>query len=113
MLLHAPELPRLGLETRVSSAFGAPCWRRPGWLIPGDAIGSNRREVAAWLLKFEAHCLHSLQLGGTMNIQIAHSAKYPISRRALATYDILMVTAFGAWALLLGLSPVLVFHALT
>lgn len=46
-----------------------------------------------------------------MNIQ--HSAKYPISRRALAMHDILMVSAFAVWALFLGLSPVLVFHALT
>jgi hypothetical protein len=46
-----------------------------------------------------------------MNIQ--HSAKYPVSRRDLARHDILMVSAFGVWALLLGLSPVLVFHALT
>jgi hypothetical protein len=54
-----------------------------------------------------------MAMGQTMTTQITHSAKYPIGRRALATYDILMVAAFGAWALLLGLSPVLVFHALT
>ncbi|WP_375413686.1 hypothetical protein [uncultured Bradyrhizobium sp.] len=48
-----------------------------------------------------------------MNIQIRHSALYPSSRRALAAQDILMVSAFGIWALVLGLSPVLVFHALT
>ncbi len=46
-----------------------------------------------------------------MNIQ--HSAKYPVSRRDLARHDVLMVSAFGVWALLLGLSPVLVFQALT
>lgn len=46
-----------------------------------------------------------------MNIQ--HSARYPVARGALAIQDFLMVTAFGAWALVLGLSPVLVFHALT
>ena len=48
-----------------------------------------------------------------MNIQITHSAMYPVSRRAMAMQDFLMVSAFGVWALLLGLSPVLVFHALT
>jgi hypothetical protein len=41
------------------------------------------------------------------------SAKYPSSRDARTIQDILMVSAFGVWALLLGLSPVLVFHALT
>jgi hypothetical protein len=33
--------------------------------------------------------------------------------RARTIQDILMVSAFGVWALLLGISPVLVFHALT
>ena len=82
-----------------------------GWLIPGDAIRSNPSESAAGLLKFDAYCLHTNKLGETMNIQ--HSAKYPIARRALAIQDFLMVTAFGAWALVLGLSPIVVFHALT
>jgi hypothetical protein len=48
-----------------------------------------------------------------MNIQITRPAMYPVSRRALAIQDFLMVSAFGIWALVLGLSPVLVFHALT
>jgi len=82
-----------------------------GWLIPGDATRSNSSESAAGLLKFDAYCLRSNKLGETMNIP--HSAKYPIARGALAVQDFLMVTAFGAWALVLGLSPVLVFHALT
>jgi hypothetical protein len=48
-----------------------------------------------------------------MHIQITDSAIYPVSRRAMAIQDFLMVSAFGVWALLLGLSPVLLFHALT
>jgi hypothetical protein len=48
-----------------------------------------------------------------MSIQITHPAMYPASRRGLAIQDFLMVSAFGIWALVLGLSPVLVFHALT
>jgi hypothetical protein len=46
-------------------------------------------------------------------MSIQHSVRYPIARGALPIQDFLMVTAFGAWALVLGLSPVLVFHALT
>ena len=46
-------------------------------------------------------------MGETMNI------RYPADRLALAIQDFLMVSAFGVWALFLGLSPVLVFHALT
>jgi hypothetical protein len=52
-------------------------------------------------------------MGETMNTQLKHSAKYPVSRFALALQDTLMVSAFGGWALLLGASPILVFHALT
>jgi hypothetical protein len=82
-----------------------------GWLIPGDATRSNQSEGTAGLLKFDAYCLRIKARGETMNIQ--HSAKYPIARGALAIQDFLMVTAFGAWALVLGVSPLLVFHALT
>ena len=82
-----------------------------GWLIRGDAGHSNPSETAAGLLKFDAYCLRNNGMGETMNIQ--HSAKYPIARSALAIQDFLMVTAFGAWALVLGLSPLLVFHAMT
>jgi hypothetical protein len=52
-------------------------------------------------------------MGKTMNNQITHSGMHPVGRRALAIQDFLMVSAFGVWALVLGLSPVLVFHALT
>jgi hypothetical protein len=45
-----------------------------------------------------------------MNIQTTAAAKYS---RASVAQDILMVSAFAAWALLLGLSPVLAFHALS
>jgi hypothetical protein len=82
-----------------------------GWLIPGDASCSSSSESAAGFLKFDAYCLRNKEMGETMNI--LHSAKYPIARGTLAIQDLLMVTAFGAWALVLGLSPVLVFHALT
>jgi hypothetical protein len=64
-------------------------------------------EIAAGLLKFDAYCLRQEGMGETMNI------RYPVSRRAMAIQDFLMVSAFGIWALALGLSPVLVFHALT
>jgi hypothetical protein len=70
----------------------------------------NAAEIAARLLKFEPYCLRRAK-GKTMNIR--NSARYPKSRAELAVHDILIVSAFGAWALLLGLSPVLVFHALT
>jgi hypothetical protein len=41
-----------------------------------------------------------------------HSSKYPIGRWTLWKQDILMVSAFVVWAVVLGLIPVLVFGAL-
>jgi hypothetical protein len=41
-----------------------------------------------------------------------HSSNYPIGRFALWRQDILMVTAFVVWAIVLGLLPVLVIGAL-
>jgi hypothetical protein len=41
-----------------------------------------------------------------------HSSKYPIGRSALWRQDVLMVTAFVVWAIVLGLLPVLVIGSL-
>ena len=41
------------------------------------------------------------------------SSKYPIGRWTLWRQDILLVSAFVVWAVILGLIPVLVFGALT
>jgi hypothetical protein len=49
-------------------------------------------------------------MGETMNIQTTPAAKYSSASKI---QDVLMVSAFAAWALLLGLSPVLAFHALS
>jgi hypothetical protein len=47
-----------------------------------------------------------------MNVQISCSPRYPINRWALRAQDVLMVSAFGIWSVVLGLSPILIFHAL-
>jgi hypothetical protein len=47
-----------------------------------------------------------------MTTQSTSNAKYPICERVQRTQDILLVSSFGLWAMLLGLSPVLAFHAL-
>jgi hypothetical protein len=40
------------------------------------------------------------------------NARYPTCERAQRMQDFLLVSSFGLWAMLLGLSPVLAFHAL-
>ena len=39
-------------------------------------------------------------------------SKYLYSERAESIHDLLLVSSFGLWAVLLGLSPVLAFHML-
>ena len=39
-------------------------------------------------------------------------ARYPNSERAENLHDLLLVSSFGLWAVLLGFSPVLAFHML-
>jgi len=39
-------------------------------------------------------------------------SNYLYSERAESIHDLLLVSSFGVWAVLLGLSPVLAFHML-
>ena len=48
-----------------------------------------------------------------MTTQISQNKRYPNSQRAERMQDLLLVSSFGLWAALLGLSPVLAFRLLT
>jgi hypothetical protein len=50
--------------------------------------------------------------GETMTAQTIRDAKYPVSERSQKMQDFLLVSSFGLWAVLLGLSPVLAFRML-
>jgi hypothetical protein len=47
-----------------------------------------------------------------MTTQTIGNANYPIFKRGEMMQDILLVSSFGLWALLLGLTPVLAFRLL-
>jgi hypothetical protein len=47
-----------------------------------------------------------------MTTQAAQKTNHPILDRAQRTQDYLLVSSFGLWALLLGVSPVLAFRML-
>ena len=47
-----------------------------------------------------------------MTNQTIGNASYPISKRSKTMQDIFLVSSFGLWALLLGLTPVLAFRLL-
>ena len=42
-----------------------------------------------------------------MTTNTVQDAKYPVSGRAQAMQDLLLLSSFGLWAVLLGLAPVL------
>jgi hypothetical protein len=47
-----------------------------------------------------------------MTTQSIQKASHPIFDRAQRMQDYLLVSSFGLWTMLLGVSPVLVFHML-
>jgi hypothetical protein len=51
-------------------------------------------------------------MGETMTTQTIHNAGQQAAARAEAVQDLLLVSSFGLWAMLLGFAPVLAFHLL-
>ena len=47
-----------------------------------------------------------------MTTQSIANPKYPVCERAQRMQDVLLVSSFGLWAAILGLSPVLAFRLL-
>jgi hypothetical protein len=47
-----------------------------------------------------------------MTTQATQKARYPVSAHARRMQDVFLVSSFGLWAVLLGLSPVLAFRLL-
>ena len=47
-----------------------------------------------------------------MTTQAIQNTRYPVCKRAQKRQDLLLVSSFGLWALLLGFSPVLAFRLL-
>jgi hypothetical protein len=47
-----------------------------------------------------------------MKTQTIHNTRQPVFDRAQRKKDVLLVSSFGLWAMLLGLSPVLAFRLL-
>ena len=47
-----------------------------------------------------------------MTTQSTGNTRYPVCARARRMQDVWLVSSFGLWAAILGLSPVLAFHLL-
>jgi hypothetical protein len=55
---------------------------------------------------------HHRNPGGIMTTQSIQNLSYPSSERSERIKDLLLVSSFGLWAVLLGLMPVLAFRLL-
>ena len=56
--------------------------------------------------------LKANRAGETMTVHIATNRRYPNSKWAERKQDLLLVSSFGFWAVLLGLMPVVTLHLL-
>ena len=55
-------------------------------------------------------CANTQENGAAMSTQRMLNAGDPVRRRSERMNDLLVVSSFGLWALLLGLAPVLAVH---
>jgi hypothetical protein len=47
-----------------------------------------------------------------MTNQITHDPKYPTCERAQRVHDVLLVSSFALWAMLIGFAPVMTYRLL-
>jgi len=47
-----------------------------------------------------------------MNTEITHDPKYPACERAQRMQDVLLVSSFALWAMLIGFAPVMTYRLL-
>jgi hypothetical protein len=48
-----------------------------------------------------------------MNTEMSASTRYPNSERAQRLHDVLLVSSFALWAMLIGFAPVMTWRLLT
>jgi hypothetical protein len=75
----------------------------------GDRVSSNSLQAAAAALNLEAYSNppNDKKDGEAMTIRTRNSV------RGERLQDLLMLSSFGFWAVLLGFTPVLAYHSLT
>jgi hypothetical protein len=47
-----------------------------------------------------------------MTTEISHNPKYPICEHAQRMHDVLLVSSFALWAMLIGFAPVMTYRLL-
>jgi hypothetical protein len=89
-------------------------WRDEAVRLMRRYLGiSHPNDMVAVPLKFKAYRKYTKRdWGKAMTTQAVQDTRYPISKYARRMQDVFLVSSFGLWAVLLGLSPVLAFRLL-
>jgi hypothetical protein len=105
------------IDTVIWRLDGRGRWRSrtrfdgAGWLTPGDREVSKSNDASPATLKFYAYgyCLKKKNGGIPMS---SDNKKYPICEHAQRMHDVLLVSSFAVWAMLLGFAPVMTYRLL-
>jgi hypothetical protein len=83
------------------------------WLTPDDASVSKSSKASPATLKSPAYRSPQPETGGTpMNDHIAPNSRFPICEHAQRMHDVLLVSSFALWAVLIGFAPVMTYRLL-
>jgi hypothetical protein len=95
--------------TRFRHANRWPLRSKTLWLTPGDCEASKASEPLRVTLKI---CTYRYPLKKRTGGYQMTKSKYPICEHAQRMQDVLLVSSFAIWAMLLGFAPVMTYRLL-
>jgi len=101
---------RRGYSATNSSCFSPPSAQGYRTVKGAAKIPTVRRSVSS---EIAAYCSRKAnRAGGTMTVHIIAGRRHQNSKWAEWRQDLLLVSSFGFWAVLIGLAPVVTLHLL-
>src|ERR1700704_6653534 len=80
------------------------------WLTHRDRKASKANDASPVTLKFYTYGYPSRKNGGIP--MSSDNKKYPVCEHAQRMHDVLLVSSFAVWAMLLGFAPVMTYRLL-
>ena len=103
------------IAVRISLAFDLARYRRlttaASWLTAGHRKDSKSSEAPTAKLEFQAYRSALKKKHGGIPM-IDHDNRFPTSPYAQRVQDVLLVSSFAMWAMVLGFAPVLTYRLL-
>jgi hypothetical protein len=82
-----------------------------GWLTHRHRSASKSSEASPATLKFYAYGYLLKKKNGGIPMS-SDTRKYPVCEQAQRMHDVLLVSSFAVWAMLLGFAPVMTYRLL-